>query len=253
MRIGIIGTGNIGKTLARKLRAAGTHVKVANSRGPETIDADVLGSGHGRPPRPKPSRASDVVILSIPLHRIPIAREPARRRTAGRGRGHRHLELLSARDGKIDAIERGPGREPVGGRATGPADRQSLECGAGRHPPGQRRPAGTPGRIAIPVAADSDEAKRVGMKLVDETGFDPFDAGSLADSWRQPTGATRLLHRTQESRRWDRRWRRRTAPRPRRGGTWFSNASRLPGDRSRGTTSLNSTGPSLVEPDDDAR
>jgi hypothetical protein len=49
-------------------------------------------------------------------------------------------------------------------------------------------PAGTPGRIAIPVAADSDEAKRVGMKLVDESGFDPFDAGSLADSWRQQPG-----------------------------------------------------------------
>ena len=38
------------------------------------------------------------------------------------------------------------------------------------------------------VAADSDEAKRVGMKLVDESGFDPFDAGSLADSWRQQPG-----------------------------------------------------------------
>ncbi|WP_158817238.1 NADPH-dependent F420 reductase [Streptomyces sp. NRRL F-5635] len=46
-------------------------------------------------------------------------------------------------------------------------------------------PAGTPGRIALPVAADSDEAKEVAMRLVDETGFDPFDAGKLADSWRQ--------------------------------------------------------------------
>ncbi|MET7297229.1 hypothetical protein ABZS79_34955 [Streptomyces griseoloalbus] len=46
-------------------------------------------------------------------------------------------------------------------------------------------PAGTPGRIALPVAADSDKAKEVAMRLVDETGFDPFDAGTLADSWRQ--------------------------------------------------------------------
>ncbi|WP_420719626.1 NADPH-dependent F420 reductase [Streptomyces sp. RTd22] len=46
-------------------------------------------------------------------------------------------------------------------------------------------PAGTQGRIALPVAADSDEARHVGMRLVDESGFDPFDAGVLADSWRQ--------------------------------------------------------------------
>jgi predicted dinucleotide-binding enzyme len=46
-------------------------------------------------------------------------------------------------------------------------------------------PAGTPGRIAIPVAADSDEARHVAMRLVNDTGFDPYDAGVLADSWRQ--------------------------------------------------------------------
>jgi len=46
-------------------------------------------------------------------------------------------------------------------------------------------PAGTPGRIAIPVAGDSEEARRVAMQLVDDTGFDPYDAGTLADSWRQ--------------------------------------------------------------------
>src|SRR3954462_3331906 len=42
MRIGIIGTGNIGKTLARKLSAGGHAVLVANSRGPETIEPETL-------------------------------------------------------------------------------------------------------------------------------------------------------------------------------------------------------------------
>ena len=45
MRIGLLGTGHIGKTLALRLPAAGHDVKVANSRGPETIGADVLASG----------------------------------------------------------------------------------------------------------------------------------------------------------------------------------------------------------------
>ena len=39
MRIGIIGAGNIGGTLARRLTALGHEVSIANSRGPQTLKA----------------------------------------------------------------------------------------------------------------------------------------------------------------------------------------------------------------------
>ncbi|EDH1235396.1 NAD(P)-binding domain-containing protein [Salmonella enterica subsp. enterica serovar Abony] len=45
LKIGILGTGHIGKTLTRRLSAAGHQVKVANSRGPETIDPETLATG----------------------------------------------------------------------------------------------------------------------------------------------------------------------------------------------------------------
>ena len=48
MKIGIIGVGHIGKTLSQRLAAAGHDVKVANSRGPETIEADALRTGRGQ-------------------------------------------------------------------------------------------------------------------------------------------------------------------------------------------------------------
>lgn len=44
MEIGILGSGHIGRTLTRKLAAAGNDVKVANSRGPATIDPDALST-----------------------------------------------------------------------------------------------------------------------------------------------------------------------------------------------------------------
>ena len=50
------------------------------------------------------------------------------------------------------------------------------------------RPAGTPGRIALPVAGDEPEAKAIVMRLVDELGFDPVDAGGIDSSWRQQPG-----------------------------------------------------------------
>lgn len=50
------------------------------------------------------------------------------------------------------------------------------------------KPAGSPGRIVLPVAGDDDEAKAMVMRLIDELGFDAVDAGGLDESWRQQPG-----------------------------------------------------------------
>jgi predicted dinucleotide-binding enzyme len=50
------------------------------------------------------------------------------------------------------------------------------------------RPPGTADRIALPVAGDEPAAKAVVMRLVDELGFDPVDAGTIDSSWRQQPG-----------------------------------------------------------------
>jgi predicted dinucleotide-binding enzyme len=50
------------------------------------------------------------------------------------------------------------------------------------------KPKGAMGRIALPVAGDDAGAKAVVMRLIDELGFDPVDAGGLDDSWRQQPG-----------------------------------------------------------------
>ena len=51
------------------------------------------------------------------------------------------------------------------------------------------RPKGSPGRLAIAVAGDDLRSKQIVMNLVNETGFDPVDSGSLDESWRQEPGA----------------------------------------------------------------
>ena len=49
-------------------------------------------------------------------------------------------------------------------------------------------PAGTPGRISLPVAGDDAAAKEKVMALVQELGFETVDDGSLHESWRQQPG-----------------------------------------------------------------
>jgi predicted dinucleotide-binding enzyme len=50
------------------------------------------------------------------------------------------------------------------------------------------RPAGSPGRLALPVAGDDANAKQVVLQLINEIGFDGVDDGGLDDSWRQQPG-----------------------------------------------------------------
>ena len=49
-------------------------------------------------------------------------------------------------------------------------------------------PRGTKGRIALTVAGDPLDARAAVLRLVDDLGFDPVDAGNLDNSWRQQTG-----------------------------------------------------------------
>jgi predicted dinucleotide-binding enzyme len=51
------------------------------------------------------------------------------------------------------------------------------------------RPAGHAERVCAPVAADRKRDRQVTMALIEETGFDAYDAGTIADSWRQQCGS----------------------------------------------------------------
>nr|WP_024964973.1 NAD(P)-binding domain-containing protein [Pantoea sp. IMH] len=188
LSIGILGTGHIGKTLARKLAAAGHSVKVANSRGPETIDADTLETGAVPVKAEQAVSDVDIVILSVPLIRIPeiaplILRLPPEVIVADTSNYYPH------RDRKIDAIEGGQVESQWVEEQLGrPVIKAWNAIGSGSFA-AKGKPAGAESRIAIPVAGDNSAHRELIMKLVSDTGFDAYDAGSLADSWRQQPGS----------------------------------------------------------------
>ncbi|CAO5183565.1 8-hydroxy-5-deazaflavin:NADPH oxidoreductase [Frankia sp. AiPs1] len=188
MRIGVIGAGYIGKTLALKLSAAGHDVKVANSRGPETIGADVLVSGARAVPAADAVKDVDVVILSIPFSKIPAV-APLLSAVPDETVVIDTSNYYPARDGKIDAVEAGQVESLWVAEQLGrPIAKAWNAIGADSFAE-KGKPAGAPDRITLPIAADRDEYRRVTLTLVEDTGLDAFDAGSLADSWRQQPGA----------------------------------------------------------------
>lgn len=78
MKIGIIGAGNIGATLARKLVASGHEVKLANSKGPDTIRD--LARDIGVIAATKEDTVQDVsaIVLAIPVRKKSGSRRPVR-------------------------------------------------------------------------------------------------------------------------------------------------------------------------------
>jgi predicted dinucleotide-binding enzyme len=178
----------MGGILARRLAKLGHHLSIANSKGPESLTKMASEIGATPVSVVDAAKAGDIVILAIPtkavadLPRGLFASVPSK---VVVDIGNYHPEL---RDGRIEAIDRGLldsqwvaqqiGR-PVIKAFNNIFAKSLLEKGV---------PRGTNGRIALPVAGDSADAKAAVLGLVDQLGFDPVDGGTLGDSWRQQTG-----------------------------------------------------------------
>ena len=189
MKIGIIGAGHIGGTLTRRLTALGHEVSVANSRGPGTLAGLAKETGARAVTVGEAARGQDVVVVTIPEKNIPelprdlFAATDARTVVVDTGNYYPR-----ERDGRIDGIEEGAPESRWVARQLGRPVVKAFNNIYAKHLMERGRPTGEAGRIALPVAGDDAAAKAVVMRLVDELGFDPVDAGGLDDSWRQQPG-----------------------------------------------------------------
>jgi predicted dinucleotide-binding enzyme len=183
MKIGIIGSGHVGGTLTRRLRAAGHQVIVANSRGPQTLADLVAETGATAGTAEEAAGAGEVVVVSVPMRAVPDL--PAKAFA-----GKIVIDTSNyypQRDGHIASIDakRATSSRWLADLLHGARVVKAFNTIYADHLLQLGRPAGDPGRVALPVAADDAEAKQTVVALVDELGFDPVDAGALDESWRQ--------------------------------------------------------------------
>lgn len=188
MKIGIFGTGHIGKTLVQRLSAAGHDVKVANSRGPGSIGTDILSSGGSAVTVEDAVVDVDVVILSIPFNKLPAV-APLLSDLPEETVVIDTSNYYPFRDDRIEAVEAGQVESLWVLEQLGRPIAKAWNAIGSASFAEKAKPAGDPDRIAIPVAADRDEDRRVTLALVEDTGLDGVDAGGLAESWRQQPGA----------------------------------------------------------------
>jgi predicted dinucleotide-binding enzyme len=188
MKIGIIGAGQIGGTLVRRLTALGHEVSVANSRRPESLAALSSETGARAVTPEQAARGGEVVIVTIPMKNIP--------QLAGIFDGVSEQVVVvdtgnyypQQRDGRIDGIEEGATESRWVANQLGRPVVKAFNNIYAQHLLERGKRSGSPGRIALPVAGDDTRAKEVVIRLLDQLGFDGVDAGSLDESWRQQPG-----------------------------------------------------------------
>ncbi|MDX3697073.1 NAD(P)-binding domain-containing protein [Streptomyces europaeiscabiei] len=189
MKITVIGAGAIGGNLAAKLSTAGHDVQVADARGPEAVRAEVLEAGARPADLADAVQGRDVIVLAIPFGvagQLADLFASVPDETVVIDTSNYYPGMLSE---PIEAVDKGQVESVYTAELLGRTVVKAWNAALAETQRTKGVPAGTPGRLAIPVAGDSEEARKVAMNLVDDTGFDPYDAGTLADSWRQqPNG-----------------------------------------------------------------
>ena len=191
MKIGIIGSGNIGATAARLFARAGHEVAVSNSRGGEgleTLIAELGGRGRATGVA-EAARFGEVVLVAVPFGKYETLPAEAFEGKVVIDAGNYYPQ----RDGQFAQLD--------GGRAT------SSELLAS-HLKGARLVKGfntiwfehlarqgdtslpLEERRAIFIAGDDEEATRTAARLIEEIGFAAVDTGSLGEGGRrQQVGA----------------------------------------------------------------
>ncbi len=179
-RVGIIGAGKLGMTLARAAVAAGYEVAVASSGPAERIAlaVEVLAGGAVASTAEEIADSADLIVLAVPVHRF---RELPNDLFDGK-------ILIDAMnywpdtDGEDPELAAAEGGSSVVVQAHFPRARvvKSLNQLGYHQLDDYSRPPGATDRIAVAAVGDDRLAVRTVMHLVDRLGFDPVDGGPLA-------------------------------------------------------------------------
>lgn len=210
MKVGVIGAGHIGGTLAQLMVEAEHEVMLANSRGPATLRGFIerLGGKAHAGTVQDVARFGELVIVSMPFKEYPrlspdlfVGRIVVDTMNYYPDRDGHFAELDSGRVTSSELVQ----KHLAGARVVKAfnAIRWDVLGSEGK-------PQGVPGRLAIPISGDDRAAKDLVVRLIDSIGFDCVDAGSLAEGGRRhqvgtpvytvPLSMPELSRRLQEAR-----------------------------------------------------
>ncbi|HEY4289414.1 MAG TPA: NAD(P)-binding domain-containing protein [Puia sp.] len=190
MNIGIIGAAEMGTCLASKFIKLGHTVSIANSRGPASLKQLAERIGAKAASVEEVTKNKQVLIISIPQKNIQDLPQNLFIQLPGDvvviETGNYYPTL---RDGAIPGLIKSGIDSLWVQKQLGIPVVKVFNSILATSINSFGKPKGEKNRIAMAVSGDDAKAKEVVFQLVDELGFDPFDLGNIAQSWRQQPGS----------------------------------------------------------------
>lgn len=186
MNVGIIGSGAIGSTLARNLKALGQKVLIANSRGPSTLTEFAAETGVIAATVEQAAQAADLVIIAIP--QLAISKLPHALLKANKAVVVDAGNYYPTRDGVVAEVEAGATDSEWTASVLGRPVIKAFNNIVAVSLATRGLPDAAGERVALSVAGDSAKDKELVQSFVEELGFDAIDGGTLTESWRQQPG-----------------------------------------------------------------
>ena len=176
--------------MIRQYSNAGHRVKMTNASGPEKLRQLASETGASAVAWENVVADVDVIVISIPLIGVLTLAPEIFRNISPRTTIVDTGNYYPIRDGIIEEIEDGmPESVWVSNQLQHPVVkaynnifyRSLVHSG---------RAKDNPSRVALPIAGDDDESKKLVSSLINDSGFDALDYGILQDTWRQQPGST---------------------------------------------------------------
>jgi predicted dinucleotide-binding enzyme len=180
-KIAILGAGKVGTSLARVAVEAGYRVDIAGSASDDRIRliVDVLAPGAHAVTAAEAVIGADLVVLALPLHKF-------RHLDTGLLTGHVVLDIMNywtPIDGEVSEFDDAPEGTSVLVQQAIPGARvvKTLNHIGYHELEEQRRPSGSPDRIALGAVGDDRDAVARVLEFLERIGFDAIDGGPLGN------------------------------------------------------------------------
>lgn len=188
MKIGIIGTGFIGSTIAKKLVEAKHTVYVTNSDPSVELERKAQEIGATAVDLNGAVQGVDLVILSIPTKAVSELPKDLFEKVPENVIVVETTNYYPFRDHTIADLDNGKVESIWVSEQLGRPVIKAFNNLLAYSLANEGRPTGTADRLAMAVSGDDAQAKKTVSSLINDLGFDAVDAGSLADSWKHQPG-----------------------------------------------------------------
>jgi predicted dinucleotide-binding enzyme len=189
MKIGIVGVGEIGGTLTGHYTKAGHRVKVANATDIEKLKSIARETGASAVAITDVVTDVEVIVISVPFFAVQNLPKDLFKNVAAETIIIDTCNYYPIVSGVIQEVVDGMnesvwvsmqvGRPVV--KAYNSIFYRSLVHSGVTEQHGSR--------VALPIAGDNNGSKQVVASLINDSGFDSYDHGTLEDSWRQEPGS----------------------------------------------------------------